>query len=279
MTTSPIQNLELFKYPRTAHLAGSRLQHGDTGHVPYQHIAGRTIVVEEKLDGGNAGASFSPAGELLLQSRGHYLSGGGRERQFNLFKQWAGAHEAALLDKLEDRYIMYGEWMHKKHSVFYDQLPAYFNEFDIWDRARGIFLCTDARRALLDDAPVLAVPVLYRGPAPRKLADLMAMIGPSLAKSPLWRKTFERVVLREGFHLDKAWQMADQSDLMEGLYLKLEEDGRVVDRLKLVRSDFVQAIIDADQHHSTQPFIPNQLKAGVDIFAPRIEITWPGEAQ
>lgn len=276
MTTSFIQNLDLHKYPRTAHLAGSRLQQGDTGHVPYAHIAGRHIVVEEKLDGGNAGASFSPAGELLLQSRGHYLSGGGRERQFNLFKQWAAAHEAALLDKLEDRYIMYGEWLHKKHSVFYDRLPAYFNEFDIWDRQRQIFLSTDARQALLGDAPVLPVPVLYRGPAPRKLSELTAMIGPSLAKSAQWRGVFEHVVRREGFNLDQAWQMADKSDLMEGLYLKVEEDGQVVERLKLVRGDFVQAIIDADQHHATQPFIPNQLIAGVDIFAPRIAIKWPG---
>ncbi|MRV72959.1 DNA ligase [Duganella sp. FT92W] len=279
MTTKFIQNLELYKYPRTAHVAGSRLQQGDEGHVPYSNIAGRYIVVEEKLDGGNAGVSFSPAAELLLQSRGHYLTGGGRERQFNLFKSWATAHEAALLEKLEDRYIMYGEWMHKKHSVFYDRLPAYFNEFDIWDRSAGVFLSTAKRGALLADAPVLAVPVLYRGAAPRKLADLMAMIGPSLAKSPAWRSVFEAVVAREGLDLAKAWKMADKSDLMEGLYIKVEEAGHVVDRLKLVRSDFTQAILDADQHHAAQPFIPNQLADGVDIFAPRISVGWPGEAR
>jgi hypothetical protein len=278
MTTKFIQNLELYKYPRTAHLAGSRLQQGDDGHVPYSKIAGRFIVVEEKLDGGNTGVSFSPAAELLLQSRGHYLTGGGRERQFNLFKSWATAHEAPLLEKLEDRYIMYGEWMHKKHSVFYDRLPAYFNEFDVWDRSRCIFLSTDARRALLAGTPVLPVPVLFRGMAPGKLADLMALIGPSLAKSPAWRSVFESVVMREGFDLAKSWKMADKSDLMEGLYIKVEQDGKVVDRLKLVRSDFVQAILEADQHHSTQPFIPNQLIEGVDIFAPQITVQWPGEA-
>lgn len=277
MTTKFIQNLELYKYPRTAHLDGSRLQQGDEGHVPYAKIAGRFIAVEEKLDGGNTGVSFSAAAELLLQSRGHYLTGGGRERQFNLFKSWATAHEAALLEQLEDRYIMYGEWMHKKHSVFYDRLPAYFNEFDIWDRRRELFLSTEARRAVLVGAPVLAVPVLYQGLAPPKLSDLMSLIGPSLAKSGVWRSAFEAVVEREGFNLQKAWKMADKSDLMEGLYIKVEEDGRVVDRLKLVRSDFVQAIIDADQHHSTQPFIPNQLIDGVDIFAPHITVTWPGE--
>ena len=131
-----IQNLELIKYPRTPHLQSSRLQFGDSEHgqLPYDQLVGQYIVVEEKLDGANCAISFSQSGELLLQSRGHYLIGGGRERQFNLFKHWATVHESGLIERLEDRYIMYGEWLHKKHSIFYDALPHYFCEFDIWDR-------------------------------------------------------------------------------------------------------------------------------------------------
>ena len=145
-------NLELLKYPRTPHLQGSRLQDGDTdtGQVRYAALAGQWLVVEEKLDGANAGISFTAGGELRLQSRGHYLTGGGRERQFNLFKQWASAHEHWLLERLEDRFVLYGEWLHKKHSVFYDRLPHYFCEFDVWDRATGLFLSTAARRCLLE---------------------------------------------------------------------------------------------------------------------------------
>jgi hypothetical protein len=41
------------------------------------------------MDGANCGISFNPDGELLLQSRGHYLTGGGREKHFTLFKQMA----------------------------------------------------------------------------------------------------------------------------------------------------------------------------------------------
>jgi hypothetical protein len=276
MTTNFIQNLELLKFPRTGHLEGSRLQNGDEDyqHVPYAKIAGRFIVAEEKLDGGNSGASFSAGAELLLQSRGHYLTGGGRERQFNLFKRWASAHESVLLTCLEDRYVMYGEWMHKKHSVFYDALPAYFNEFDLWDRRRGVFLSTAARKEVLKGAPVLTVPVLFAGIAPKKLSDLLTLVTPSYAKTKAWRNRFEDIVRREGFDLDKAWAMADKSDLMEGLYIKVEDGGEVVERYKLVRNDFVQAILDADVHHSKQPFIPNQLAAGVDIFAPTLSRTW-----
>jgi hypothetical protein len=104
------QSLDLKKYPRTPHLEGSRLQPGDEGyeHVPYKELAGCYLVAEEKLDGA--------AGELMLQSKGHYLVGGGRERQFNILKAWARAHENWLMERLEDRYVMYGECMTKTMS-------------------------------------------------------------------------------------------------------------------------------------------------------------------
>ncbi|OCZ85358.1 DNA ligase [Achromobacter xylosoxidans] len=270
------QSLELFRYPRTPHLEGSRLQEGDHGHdhVPYRDLRGLRLVVEEKLDGANTGISFSPAGDLLLQSRGHYLAGGGRERQFNFIKAWAQAHAGWLLQRLEDRYVMYGETLSKKHSVFYDALPHHFFEFDMFDRRTGAFLSTEARRELLAGGPVLSVPVLYDGLAPARLADLKALLRPSLAKTARWRDAFEATVRREGLDLALAWRQCDKSDLSEGLYIKVEADGRTLGRYKWVRADFVQAILAADKHHSEQPYVPNQLAPGVDLYAPRPRVDW-----
>lgn len=270
------QSLELFRYPRTPHLEGSRLQEGDHGHdhVPYRDLRGLRLVVEEKLDGANTGISFSPAGDLLLQSRGHYLVGGGRERQFNFIKAWAQAHAGWLLQRLEDRYVMYGETLSKKHSVFYDALPHHFFEFDVLDRRTGAFLSTEARRELLAGGPVLSVPVLYDGLAPARLADLKALLRPSLAKTARWRDAFEATVRREGLDLALAWRQCDKSDLSEGLYIKVEADGRTLGRYKWVRADFIQAILAADKHHSEQPYVPNQLAPGVDLYAPRPRIDW-----
>lgn len=270
------QSLELFRYPRTPHLEGSRLQEGDHGHdhVPYRDLRGLRLVVEEKLDGANTGLSFSPAGDLLLQSRGHYLVGGGRERQFNFIKAWAQAHAGWLLQRLEDRYVMYGETLSKKHSVFYDALPHHFFEFDVFDRRTGAFLSTEARRELLAGGPVLSVPVLYDGLAPARLADLKALLRPSLAKTARWRDAFEATVRREGLDLALAWRQCDKSDLSEGLYIKVEADGRTLGRYKWVRADFVQAILAADKHHSEQPYVPNQLAPGVDLYAPRPRVDW-----
>ncbi len=72
---------QIFKYPRTQHIEGSRLQPGDEDleSVRFTDISDNHLVIEEKVDGANCGISFSYDGKLLLQSRGHYLTGGYRE--------------------------------------------------------------------------------------------------------------------------------------------------------------------------------------------------------
>jgi len=269
------QSPAILKYPRTPHLQGSRLQPGDEGHdhVPLASLRGQHAVVEEKLDGANVGISFTEGGELLLQSRGHYL-GGGRERHFALFKQWASAHEARLLERLEDRYVMYGEWLHAKHSVSYDVLPHWFCEFDVYDRRDGVFLSTPRRQTLLAGSPVLSVPVVYEGELPASVKALHALVRPSLAKSARWRQAFEESVERQGLDLVLAWKQTDKSVLSEGLYVKVENEREVLGRFKWVRPDFVQTILESGSHHSTRPLIPNGLAAGVDIYAPLPTAHW-----
>lgn len=274
-----IHNLEILKYPRTAHLEGSRLQPGDEddGHVALASLQGAHAVIEEKLDGANVAVSFTGAGQMLLQSRGHYLAGGGRERQFAIFKQWAQAHEDRLIERLDDRFVMYGEWLYAKHSVSYDRLPHYFCEFDVYDRRDRVFLSTPRRRELLAGSPVISVPVLDEGPMPDSAKKLRALVRPSLAKSLRWREAFEASVRRQGLPLDVAWRQTDKSDLAEGLYIKLEDAERVVARCKWVRPDFVQATLASGSHHSTRPIVPNGLIDGVDLYAPVPAVDWPHE--
>ncbi len=273
-------SLEILKYPRTPHLEGSRLQAGDEGHehVRLANLAGCHTVVEEKLDGANVGISFTSGGELLLQSRGHYLVGGGRERQFAPFKLWACSHESRLLTLLEDRYVMYGEWLFAKHSVSYDRLPHWFCEFDIYDRVEQIFLSTPRRHKMLAGSPIVSVPVLQTGLMPRNLKSLQALVRPSLAKSAQWRSAFEQSVRRQDLDLGLAWQQTDKSDLSEGLYIKVEDEHQVLGRYKWVRPDFVQTILDSGSHHSTRPVIPNGLAPEADLYAPVATTGWHGSS-
>jgi hypothetical protein len=260
--------LVLVKYPRTRHLEGSRLQPGDEDldGVPFGALWGRYVVVEEKVDGANAGLRFDARGGLHLQSRGHFLRGGPRERHFHLFKQWAHAHTARFWEALGSRYALYGEWLYAKHTVFYDALPHYFLEYDVLDLETGAFLSTERRAAVLCGLPLESVPVLHAGPAPRPRA-LVSLLGPSRYKTPRWREALAESCDAQGLDPTAVLAETDASDEMEGLYVKVEEDGRVLERFKYVRAGFLTTVLHSGSHWLDRPIVPNRLRPGVDIFA------------
>jgi hypothetical protein len=256
----------IHKYPRTQHLVGSRLQPGDEDldAVPMAGLRGKYVVVEEKMDGANCGASFGPDCGLLLQSRGHYLTGGPRERQFDLFKQWAGSMADRLFDALGTRFVLYGEWVYAKHSVYYDALPHYFLEFDVLDTESGDFLDTPRRAELLADLPVAPVKVLFAGEFPGEEV-LRALVGPSHFVTERAPARFREDVARLGWDVERAVKQTDLSGRMEGLYLKVEEGGVVAARYKFVRPEFLQTVV-ADGHWQDRPLIPNRLADGAELF-------------
>lgn len=258
---------QIFKYPRTPHLEGSRFQPGDEelDCVPFAEVKGRLIVVEEKLDGANSAVSFDRTGKLLLQSRGHFLDGGARERQFALFKTWAVTHRQVLWGLLADRYVLYGEWLYAKHTIFYDGLPHYFHEFDILDTATGAFLSTDIRHSMLQSSPVVSVPVLWQGPA-QSVEHLESLIKPSVYKSAEWRTRLRQETESRGQYIELVEQQTDGSDLAEGLYIKVESRDRVVGRYKYVRASFLQSVTESGSHWMDRPILPNQLRDSCDIF-------------
>ena len=260
-----MDNVPIKKYPRTPHLEGSRLQPGDEdlSQIPFEAIKERHLVIEEKCDGANSAVSFDQNGELLLQSRGHYLTGGYRERHYNLMKQWAMIHRDAFYRVLGTRYIMYGEWMYAKHTVFYDALPHYFLEFDILDRETGIFLDTSTRHAMLAQLPVVSVPVLGEGTYQKK-EELLKLLGQSRYVTGNQRQNLTDEAVKLKLDAERACQETELSGLMEGLYIKVEEDGQVVDRMKFVRAAFLQCVDFSESHWIDRPIIPNQLAVPVE---------------
>ena len=185
-------------------------------------IADPSLIVEEKLDGTNVGIHFTSAGKMFLQCRGHEITSG-MQAQYDLFKQWTYGIRAVMEVVLEDRFILFGEWLYARHSVHYRTLPHYFFEFDIYDKERRIFLDLQSRLGMLEGMGIQTVPVIHRGPT--TASELLAMIGPSRFDSafenPLTGKT---------------------DNLMEGVYLRTESADRVTGRAKLVRPEFVEKI-------------------------------------
>ncbi len=248
------------KYPRTPHLKGSKLQAGDEdlSQINFAEIAGKNLVVEEKIDGANCGISFDIDGKLLLQSRGHYLMGGGREGHYDLFKQWASVHREIFFEVLGTRYIMYGEWMYVKHRLYYDALPHYFMEFDIFDREREVFLDTAERKKMTDKMPICSVPVLGEGVF-SSTEEILKLLKKSLYTTEKREENLRAYCEENGLKIDEILQETDLTDLMEGLYIKVEENGTVVDRLKYVRKGFAQVDTGSTNDWLKKRIVPNQL--------------------
>jgi len=238
------------KYPRTPHLFGSRGTDDDK-HLSQKEssdfIADASLIVEEKLDGTNVGIHFTRgAGRMVLQCRGHEITSG-MHPQYDLFKQWSMGKRPVLETMLEDRYILFGEWLYAKHSVHYRRLPHYFFEFDIFDKEQEAFLDLTLRLALLDGTAIHTVPVLHQGAA--TVTELRALIGPSRFDS-----IFENP------------RTGRTDPLMEGLYLRTEAESRVTGRAKLVRPEFVEKVKQSE-HWQQQAMVPNLLAEGVVIWS------------
>lgn len=268
----------LHKYVRTPHIQGSRFQSDDHDleAVPWTELSNKHLIIEEKMDGANSGISFSDKDELLLQSRGHYLRGGPREKHFNLLKQWASARQEELYLILGTRYVMYGEWLFAKHTYFYDALPHYFMEFDILDTKDDVFLSTEARHDLIKTATVpmnVISPVLVLGEGKFKnLLEIEAMLTRSRfitddrTKSFLNAAQVAGILPKDGAFTNKEIQevlaTGDWDPKMEGLYIKWEEDGIVKGRYKFVRQSFTNSIIEQATHWHDRPIIQNKLLPG-----------------
>ncbi len=239
---------EFTKYPRTPHLFGSKGTDDDK-HLgaaeSERFISDTSLIVEEKIDGTNVGIHFQSNGEMVLQCRGHLITEG-MHPQYDLFKQWAAVKRFALEERIADRFILFGEWVYARHSVYYRQLPHYFFEFDIYDKHSGNFISLAQRLSLLDGSGIETVPILHSGAITRD--DLAGLIGPSRFSSQ-----FENPVSRQ------------TDDLMEGLYLRTEADGVVSGRAKIVRPEFVEKLKQST-HWQHQMMVPNLLTDGVDIW-------------
>ncbi len=260
---------QIFKYPRTRHLEGSKQQlgDGDLNFVKLDDIKGKYLILEEKVDGANCGISFSSDGKMYLQSRGHFLNGGYGERQFDLFKLWAGCFESQLRCLLGDQYVMYGEWLYAKHTVFYDKLPHYFMEFDIFDKKEQCFYSTRKRKEILNNAPFIrSVRVLAEGTF-ETVNAIEKWIGPSLFISDKQEQNFLTQCQKSGTDSTLAIRQTDLTGIMEGIYIKVEDGDYVTDRLKFVRGTFLNTILDSESHWVNRPIIANCLADGVDLYA------------
>eukprot|EP00118_Oscarella_pearsei_P009315 m.53413 g.53413 ORF g.53413 m.53413 type:complete len:247 (+) comp34247_c0_seq2:1691-2431(+) len=226
---------ELFKFPRTKHLfdaGGNGVSRDDLlmdqadAETFYSARGRRNIVsVEEKVDGANLGISISPKDyRILVQNRAHYVNSK-THKQFSCLDQWVEDHSAALFGVIEPgQHVLFGEWLHAKHSIHYSRLPGYFLAFDIYDRKAGKFLSRRERNRRLEDSGIPFVRLIAECPIRDKKHVLQLLDTPS----------------------------AFYDGPCEGIYLRIDGDaqeggaedvgGFLLQRAKVVRPDFLQQI-------------------------------------
>lgn len=252
----------MIKLPRTLHIEGSRLKPGqiDPEAVKFSKLRGEFLVVEEKVDG--SGVSLCYDGGLKLYHRGTEITFGSRGREFLSLYHWAIHHIDDLYWLLKERYVMFGEWMKCKHHIFYDRLPHFFLESDVYDRQNDLWLSTKARQELFKDVDFIRhVPVLKQGEF-KKLGDLTKLITRSAYQSEHWASLLWKTSEIMEFNLEHTLHHTDKSGLMEGLYIKHEDEQRVLGRYKYVRYEFVDGIVNPGVHWKDLEPIDNLLVDG-----------------
>lgn len=233
----------MIKYPKTP-----RIKEADV--LGWERL---NVVVSEKLDGANAGISFTKEG-MDLQSRGHILLGGYREAQFDLFKAQCWAVQDQLRAILGTRYLVFGEWCYAKHRLFYDALPSYFMTYDVFDKEEELFLSTPRRQALLKEFPFPEAPILHQGVF-RKVSNFAQFIGTSQFRTQHWKERMLEIA--QFLNIRDPLSHTDDSRLMEGVYVKVEDGHQVIGRIKLPRGEF-EKVRDSDLWKRHQ-VLPNRL--------------------
>ncbi|KAJ7762358.1 pfkB family carbohydrate kinase-domain-containing protein [Mycena maculata] len=207
--------VDIYKFPRTPHLINLGAATDDDVVTDIPAVAGN-VVITEKVDGANMGFWLSSAREIRVQNRSHYVSPASHP-QFKKLGVWVDAHRDELMHILgrdahfASRYILYGEWLAATHSIVYARLPDQFMAFDLYDRSTESWADRATLAALLADTTIQIVPVLHEGAMPSE-ADLRGMVQ---LPSKFW------------------------DGRIEGIYVKVERDGQVLSRGKVVRSDFI----------------------------------------
>lgn len=245
------------KLPRTKHIEGSRVLYEtkDSDSVNFSDLKDKFLIIEEKLDGSGVSIFFDQNLDCKIWHRGSPAIG----KEYKPLYNWIDIHIDRLFDLLGTKYILFGEWLFKKRTKFYNNLPCYFFESDIYDSQNDIWLSTSKRQELLKEANFIQqVPILTCF-KPSSLSQIISLAGKSLYINDNWKNILELKCNMGHFDLDKILQETEQNDLMEGLYIKYEDDNKVLDRYKYVRYNFLKTILNSKTHIIDREFMSNEL--------------------
>ncbi|MFF6807934.1 RNA ligase family protein [Streptomyces sp. NPDC012616] len=138
-------------YPRTPHLPWSPgTSADDVRAVGLSGLAGREVVVTEKLDGENT-TLYTDGLHARSVDSAHHPS-----------RTWVKALQGRVGARIPAGWRVCGENMYARHSIPYDELDGYFYGFSVWDE-HDRCLGWDETVRFLRALGVPTPPVLWRG--------------------------------------------------------------------------------------------------------------------
>jgi hypothetical protein len=204
------------KYSRTMHVPWSPGTQSDDRLLPsIDHLLGEDCVITEKRDGENTNLYTDGMHARSLDSQHHES------------RNWIKAYHGTFAHDIPVGWRICGENLYAKHSIYYENLPTYFEAFSVWNE-QNERLHWDDQQMFLDLLGIRVVPVLFRG--------VLTMRQLELIEGALDTERQEGYVITtvKGFHYD--------------------DFGKHV--AKWVRPKHVQT----DKHWMTQAVVPNKLK-------------------
>ncbi|KAK4698613.1 hypothetical protein P7C70_g7661, partial [Phenoliferia sp. Uapishka_3] len=202
--------LTLFKFPRTPHLINLGSATSDDIIRPLADFTPRqrnlNCVISEKIDGANLAFSLDEDRRILVQNRSHYVDEGSH-LQFKKLGRYLEMHREELNKVLGEDEDFPQRWIFVK----YTHLPDVFLAFDLYDRATLQFVSRRTLENRLRETSIHLTPILHSGEQLQE-SEMLEMIQQNSA-----------------FSMER----------MEGIYIKLEDEDKVVERGKIVREDFI----------------------------------------
>jgi len=152
----------LLKYPRIyriPHPSGYRCR--GKRYLEWSELAelfDGLVHIEEKLDGSQF-SIIKEGKEILVYSRGRNLIEKHEPPAYKGIWMWVYTNYANLI-KLPEHYILYGEWLRVKHTVYYDMLPDWAVIFDVYDSLREVFLGYEEKMKVIKKLKLVAPPLV-----------------------------------------------------------------------------------------------------------------------
>jgi hypothetical protein len=113
------------KYPHTPYFTFSpsvdRDDIRETGYFDLNNFINKDIIFTIKMDGSNC-----------QMTNKHLAARNGMDANHLSF-DLAKRYHSEIKDKINENYIIFGEWLYAKHSIQYNNLDSYFQIFAVYD--------------------------------------------------------------------------------------------------------------------------------------------------